>query len=86
MVQPDISNKVDEGTYVKHEPVRNCVEWERKAGIDDLIIGPRDNVCLACGELKSAVVYAPTYIHAKRPVDSIKDYAILGLDGRVGGL
>jgi hypothetical protein len=61
------------------------VEWESEARVDDLIIGPGDNVCLTGSKLEisqNPVVFA--HVHAERPVHPVKDYAVFGLDCRIG--
>lgn len=66
--------------------MRDCVEGEGEARVDDLIIGLGHYVGLTCGELRSALMYTWTHVHAERPVDSVKDYAIFSFDSGIGGL
>jgi hypothetical protein len=66
--------------------MRDCVKGERESRVDYLVVGSGHYVGLACGELRSALRFPGTHIHAERPIDSVEDYSIFSFGGGIARL
>lgn len=76
--------KLSRCIYMEEETMRNGVKGECVARIDDLVICSGNNVCLTCSELESVdMPRVLAHVHAERPVHSVKDNTVLGLDCRI---